>query len=109
MDIEAELVWSEELMRRQDRHIAEVWRLLNVWPRDIEVHLRYGPNREAVGIVQNLDRDMVELKLREDWTRWVPLLQVDAIDGRDVETARSLPRPIVDGVELRVVGHKEQP
>ena len=106
MDVEAELVWSEELMRRQDRHIAEVWRLLNVWPRDVPVHLRYGPNREAVGIIQNLDGDMVELKLREGATRWVPLLQVGAIDGREVETARSLPRPEADGVELRVVEHK---
>ena len=108
MDVEAELVWSEELMR-QDRHIAEVWRLLNVWPRGVPVALRYGPNREAVGFIQNLDGDMVELKLREDWTRWVPLLQIDAIDGHEVATAKSLPRPETDGVELRVVGHKEQP
>jgi len=27
MDIEAELVWLEELSRRQEAHIVEVWRL----------------------------------------------------------------------------------
>jgi hypothetical protein len=30
-------------------------------------------------------------------------------DGREVKTAKALPRPEADGVELRTVGHKEQP
>lgn len=103
MDIEAEFVWTAELLRRQEAHIVEVWRLLNAWPKELPVTLRYGPGREVAGTIVKLDADMVELKVREGWTRWVPLLQVDAIDGTEIETAAKLPRPKVDGVVEMVV------
>jgi len=59
IDIEAELIWTEELAHRQEAHIVEVWRLLNAWPRQVPVALRYGPGREATGIIEELDGDLV--------------------------------------------------
>jgi hypothetical protein len=59
---------------------------------------------EAAGIIEVLDQDLVQLRIAENWTRWVPLLQNEAINGVEVETARRLERPEVAGVVERTCG-----
>ena len=92
-------------MRRQRAHIVEVCRLLNAWPQGAVVTLLYGPGRKVAGTIAHLDSDLVVIKVRPGWTRWVPLLQVDAVDGLEVETAKRLPRPEVDGVVTKRLGN----
>ena len=57
----------------------------------------YGPDRQTTGIIEMIAQGLVQLKVGEDWRRWVPLVQVEAIDGQVVPTARRLARPKVDG------------
>jgi len=49
-------------------------------------------------VIEMVPMGLVQLRVREDWVRWVPLLQVEAIDGVEVETAKWLERPAVAGV-----------
>ena len=49
-------------------------------------------------MIEEIALGLVQLRVRDDWRRWVPLLQVEAIDGEEVPTAKWLERPAVAGV-----------
>ena len=100
LSVHAELAWTAELHRRQDAHVTEVWQQLQARPRTTTVTLRYGPGREANGTIEGLNADLVQLQLAASWTRWIPLLQVEAIDGQLLPTCSKLERPQTSGVEV---------
>ena len=104
ISLDAELVWTAELQRRQEAHVDEVRRRLSALPEGQRVDLRYGPGLKAEGIFVGIHDSFVRLRLIESWTRWVPLLQIDSINGVELETANRLERPQVAGVIGRAVG-----
>jgi len=104
MNVEAELLWIRELQNRQDKHVQEVRRLLENWPKGKDVSLTYGPGMEASGLIERVDQDLVSLCIREGWKKIVPLLQVKEIGGVEVETVRLLERPRVEGLKRVRVG-----
>jgi len=91
--VQADLVWTAELHRRQDAHTSEVWQQLQALPRDTLVTLTYAPDQEATGAIQHLDGDLAQIRLAATWTRWIPLLQVEAIDGDELPTNSRLESP----------------
>ena len=100
LSVHAELAWTAELHRRQDAHVTEVWQQLQARPRTTTVTLRYGPDRNATGTIADLNADLVQLRLAANWTRWIPLLQVEAIDGQLLPTSSRLERPQTAGVAV---------
>ena len=98
--VQAELTWNAELHRRQAAHVINVWQRLQAWPRATPVTLRYGPDRKATGTIADLNADLVQLQLAASWTRWIPLLQVEAIDGQLLPTSSRLERPQTAGVAV---------
>jgi len=70
ISVDAELVWTAELQRRQEAHVDEVGRRLRALPPGKPVHLRYGPGREATGVIEELDHDLAQVRIAENWTRW---------------------------------------
>ena len=74
------------------------------WASRETAHLRYGPNLEDEGAMEDATAELVLLRLSETRTKLVPLLQVEAINGVEVPTAARLERPRVDGVVWRLVG-----
>ena len=98
MNVKAELVWIEELQRRQDAHIEAVWKRLKSLPVDACVALRHGPRHKVTGKIEDVSQDLLQLRLSEARTKLVPLVQAEAIDGVEVPTVVRLERPRVDGV-----------
>ena len=98
MNLPGFLAWTAELQRRQDEHVTEVWRLLSAWPREVAVVVECGPHRKTKGVITALDLCLVELSMGSNATRWVPLLQISHVGGRDMDTYARLAVPAVPRV-----------
>ena len=71
------------------------------------VELHNWPEREVTGVIEAVEQGLVQLRMREDWTRVLPLVIVTHVGGVEVETHRRLERPAVTGVSRRRVLRRE--
>ncbi len=102
MNVDAELAWTRELVKRQEAHTLAAYELLHALKAAGPVKLTYSLCATQGSII-DLNRDLVALDIGEG-TRWITLLQITHVNGTELPTSRRFERPPVDGVqEMRIV------